>query len=148
MRKPVFQCFNQVQHKPGCTLTEDGQRLEILDLDRRGIVLDMKQNQRCWSAAHLLCSWSATLFLHMQKAGFLMMQVNYDASYQISYSLCDNGQNVKVWPFSVKWIQYTLVLDFVSWTNEKEVLLRKFTEYALGFSLDFLKQYIILQKNI
>ena len=30
---------DQVQHKPGCTVTEDGQRLEILDLESRGIVL-------------------------------------------------------------------------------------------------------------
>ena len=30
-----------VQHKPGCTATEDGQRLEISDLESRGIVLSM-----------------------------------------------------------------------------------------------------------
>ena len=30
-----------VRHKPGCTATEDGLRLEILDLERRGIVLSM-----------------------------------------------------------------------------------------------------------
>ena len=30
VRKPVFGVSNQVQHKPGCTATEDGQRLEIL----------------------------------------------------------------------------------------------------------------------
>ena len=29
---PVFEVFNQVQHKPGCKTTEDGKRLEILDL--------------------------------------------------------------------------------------------------------------------
>ena len=28
-----------VRHKPGCTVTEDGQRLEISDLESRGIVL-------------------------------------------------------------------------------------------------------------
>ena len=32
---------NMLRHKPGCTVTEDGQRLEILDLERRGIVLSM-----------------------------------------------------------------------------------------------------------
>ena len=31
--------FDQVQHKLGCTVTEDGYRLEILDLESRGIVL-------------------------------------------------------------------------------------------------------------
>ena len=30
-----------LQHKPGCTATEDGQRLESLDLESRGIVLSM-----------------------------------------------------------------------------------------------------------
>ena len=32
---------NLVRHKPGCTATEDDKRLEILDLDSRGIVLSM-----------------------------------------------------------------------------------------------------------
>ena len=30
-----------VRHKPGCTATEDGYRLEISDLESRGIVLSM-----------------------------------------------------------------------------------------------------------
>ena len=30
-----------VRHKPGCTATEDDKRLEISDLDIRGIVLSM-----------------------------------------------------------------------------------------------------------
>ena len=32
---------NLVRHKPGCTATEDGQRLEISDLKSRGIILSM-----------------------------------------------------------------------------------------------------------
>ena len=39
MRKPVFGVSGQVRHKPGCTTTEDSWRLEISDLERRGIVL-------------------------------------------------------------------------------------------------------------
>ena len=39
MRKPVFEVFGQVQHKPGCTATGDGYRLEISDLGSIGIVL-------------------------------------------------------------------------------------------------------------
>ena len=31
----------QVRHKLGCTATEDGQRLEFLDLESRGIVLSV-----------------------------------------------------------------------------------------------------------
>ena len=33
MRKPVFRVSDQVQHKPGCTATKDGLKLEILDID-------------------------------------------------------------------------------------------------------------------
>ena len=32
---------DQVRHKPGCTVTEDGQKLEILDISRRKIVLSV-----------------------------------------------------------------------------------------------------------
>ena len=42
MRKPVFGVSDQVPHKPGCTATEDGWRLEILYLGRREIVLSAK----------------------------------------------------------------------------------------------------------
>ena len=35
-----------VRHKPGCTATEDGKRLEISGLERRGIVLSMQRKQR------------------------------------------------------------------------------------------------------
>ena len=41
VRKPVFGVFDQVRHKPGCTATEDGKRLEISDLGNRGIVLSV-----------------------------------------------------------------------------------------------------------
>ena len=37
MRKPVFGVSDQAPHKPGCTATEDGLRLEISDLGRKGI---------------------------------------------------------------------------------------------------------------
>ena len=36
----------QVRHKLACTVTEDGKRLEILDLESRGIVLSMLRKQR------------------------------------------------------------------------------------------------------
>ena len=32
---------DKVRHKPGCTVTDDGQKLEILDLESRGMVLSM-----------------------------------------------------------------------------------------------------------
>ena len=34
-----FELSDLVRHKPGCTAIEDGLRLEISDLDSRGIVL-------------------------------------------------------------------------------------------------------------
>ena len=39
--KTSVQVSDLVRHKPGCTATEDGQRLELSDLERRGIVLSM-----------------------------------------------------------------------------------------------------------
>ena len=45
MRKPVFGVSDQVQHKPGCTGTEDGQSLEISDLGSRGIILSCSENK-------------------------------------------------------------------------------------------------------
>ena len=44
-RKPVFGTSDQVRHKPGCTVTEDGYRLEILDLESRGTVLSEWRKQ-------------------------------------------------------------------------------------------------------
>ena len=41
MRKLVFGVSDQVQHKPGCAITEDDKRLEILDLASREIVLSV-----------------------------------------------------------------------------------------------------------
>ena len=39
VRNPFFGVSDQVRHKPGCTTTEDGVRLENSDLGNRGIVL-------------------------------------------------------------------------------------------------------------
>ena len=36
----MSSCFRQVLNKPGFTASEDGQRLEILDLESRGIGLN------------------------------------------------------------------------------------------------------------
>ena len=41
VRKPVFRISDQVRHKPVCTATEDGLRLEISDLGSRRNVLSM-----------------------------------------------------------------------------------------------------------
>ena len=45
-RKPVFGVSNQVRHKPDCTATEDGQRLEISNLGSREIVLSVERKER------------------------------------------------------------------------------------------------------
>ena len=41
MIKPVFGISEKARHKPGCTASGDGQRLEISDLGSRGIVLSI-----------------------------------------------------------------------------------------------------------
>ena len=43
----------------------------ISDLESRGLVLSKWRKQRRWSASRLPRSWSASLFSHMQKSGFL-----------------------------------------------------------------------------
>ena len=72
-RKPVFGVSDQVQHKRGCTATEDGKRLEKLDLGHRGIVLCSKNigaAQLCgYHAANLLFCFAYT------KTDFLMAQL-------------------------------------------------------------------------
>ena len=35
MRIPVFRVSDQVQHKPACTVTEDGYRLEISEFRKK-----------------------------------------------------------------------------------------------------------------
>ena len=58
-RKPVFWVFDQVRHKLGCTSTEDVKRLEISDLESRGIVLSMVRKTKalisCAVNAQLIC---------------------------------------------------------------------------------------------
>ena len=46
MRKPNILVSDLVRHKPGCTATEDGLRLENLDVESRRIVLSMQRKQR------------------------------------------------------------------------------------------------------
>ena len=42
VRKPVFKVSDQVLHKMGCTVTEDGWKLEISDLGSRGSMAKTK----------------------------------------------------------------------------------------------------------
>ena len=51
--EPVHTCektnnlgFDKVQHKPSCTVTEAGKKLEISDLRRRRIVLLQRKQRR------------------------------------------------------------------------------------------------------
>ena len=42
-RKPVFGVCDQVRHKPTCSATKARQRLEILDIETRDIILPRQQ---------------------------------------------------------------------------------------------------------
>ena len=48
MTKPVFGVSDQVRHKPHCTATEDGSRLEISDLVSREIILCRENKGADW----------------------------------------------------------------------------------------------------
>ena len=52
MRKPVFGVSDQVRHKPGLTVTEDGYRLEISDLEVQGLYYPCSENK---GADKLIC---------------------------------------------------------------------------------------------
>ena len=56
MRKPTILLSNLVQHKPGCTDTEAGYRLEILDLESREIA-KTKALISCAVTAQLICAF-------------------------------------------------------------------------------------------
>ena len=45
MRKRVFGVPDQALHKPGCTTTQDGQRLEILYIGSRGLYYLCSENK-------------------------------------------------------------------------------------------------------
>ena len=58
VRKLVFGVSDRIRHKPGCTATEDGQRLEIPYLGSRGIVLSVVKTKALISfavTAKLIC---------------------------------------------------------------------------------------------
>ena len=58
VRKPVFGVFDQVPHKPGCTITEDDKRLEISDLGKGGLFYPYRENK---GADQLRCNREADL---------------------------------------------------------------------------------------
>ena len=60
-RKWVFWVSDQVRHKLVYAATEDGYKLEISDLRRRGVVLSVQQKTKvlisCAVTAQLICSF-------------------------------------------------------------------------------------------
>ena len=63
MRKPVFVVSDQVQHKPGCSATEDGKRLEISHL---GTWMN-RSNSVAETKALISFAVTASLVSHMQQ---------------------------------------------------------------------------------
>ena len=45
-RKPVFGICDEARHKPACAATEARQRLEISEIDTRGIILSRQQKTK------------------------------------------------------------------------------------------------------
>ena len=82
MRKPVIGNSEQVRHKPGCTSTEDGlSGLKLWNKEIEGLYYLYIENKgadqvRVTAPAQLMRAF----VLHMEKAGFLMTQLNYDNS--------------------------------------------------------------------
>ena len=55
-RKPVFRVSDQVRHKPSSTATEDGQRLEILEVDGSYYLCSKNKGQTSCMVTQLVCS--------------------------------------------------------------------------------------------
>ena len=61
VRKPVFGVSNQVRHKPGCTATEAGWRLETSDLGSRWAVLSISKRKQTRMITCEILIWSMDL---------------------------------------------------------------------------------------
>ena len=57
MRKSTIWVSYQVRHKPACTVSENTEKLEILDLSRRGIVAKTNALISCALTAQLICAF-------------------------------------------------------------------------------------------
>ena len=68
VRKSVFTVSNQAQYKSGCTVTGDGQRFEISDLESIGVELPMHSEIN--GADQLRDYRCFPLFSHMQNQVF------------------------------------------------------------------------------
>ena len=69
-RKPVFGIFDQVRHKPCCTIIEDDKRLVISDLGSRGILHPCSENK----GADQLRGYCVFVFA-CAKSGFLITRL-------------------------------------------------------------------------
>ena len=85
MGKPIFRVSNRVRHISGCTATEHGLRLEILDLGSGGIVLYSKNKD----TDQMHCYCTLPLFWHVRKLDFLMIRLM--RSLAVCYFICILG---------------------------------------------------------
>ena len=60
-RKPVFGVCDQVRLKQACSVTETSSRLEILDIESRGIILSKQQTTKVLIRLRDCAGWSAPL---------------------------------------------------------------------------------------
>ena len=60
-RKPVFGVCDQVRHERACVATEATQRLEISDLETRGIILSRQRTTNALIRLRGCAGWSASL---------------------------------------------------------------------------------------
>ena len=96
--KSVFGVSDQVQqvqvrHKPGCTTTVDGQRLEIFGFRKKRhcntYVAKAKELTSCTVCAQLICAFVA----YMQKAGVLMTRLILMCIFESYTYISEGGMN-------------------------------------------------------
>ena len=60
-RKPVFGVCDQSRLKPACSATKTSKKLEILDIETRGIILSKQRITRALTRLRRCAGWSAPL---------------------------------------------------------------------------------------
>ena len=84
VRKPVFGVSDQVRQKPGSTTTQDGYRLEISDLESRGIVLYLCSENKGADQLRSYCAADLRLYFRICKKPVFSQRGSYNIDTCVS----------------------------------------------------------------
>ena len=97
-RKPVFGMCNQGRFKLVCAVTETRWRLEISDIETKGIILSRQRTAKVLIRLRLCAAWSMPLLFAYGINRF--SHGSYDTTVNPLYNVCVGPQ----WFMTLKWI--------------------------------------------